>query len=361
MRVETHLPLGKVDPGIRAAEVALDLPSVGAQAALVEQLGFDGLVLTETKEDPFIVMAVGADHTERIRLTTAVAIAFPRSPTVTAMTAWTLARLSRGRFTLGLGTQVKGHIERRYGMRWSAPGPWIREYVDAVRAVWRTWQERVPLDFTGEHYRLSLMNPLFDPGPIEHPDIPVHLAAVRAGMARVAGQVADGVRPHPICTRAYLDEVLRPAVDEGARSRGRDPGSVEVVASPLIVTAPDAAALEAKVSDVRARISFYASTRTYRPVFAHHGWDEVTEELSALSRAQRWDAMEALITEEMVEAIAVVGTYHEIAERVWRRYAGVCSGAEFSLPVRGPEDHERLAEAVAAVRRGFAEVSGQRR
>ena len=139
MRVETHLPLGKVDPGTRAAEVRLDLGSVGADAALVERLGFDGLALTETKEDPFVVMALGADRTRRIRLTTAVAIAFPRSPTVTALTAWTLQRLSRGRFTLGLGTQVKGHIERRYGMRWSAPAPWMAEYVQAVRAVWRCW------------------------------------------------------------------------------------------------------------------------------------------------------------------------------------------------------------------------------
>ncbi|WP_214369497.1 TIGR03617 family F420-dependent LLM class oxidoreductase [Pseudonocardia sp. H11422] len=353
MRVETHLPLGKVDPGIRAAEISLDLTTVGAQAELVERLGFDGLVLTETKEDPFVVMAVGADRTERLRLTTAVAIAFPRSPTVTAMTAWTLARLSQGRFTLGLGTQVKGHIERRYGLRWSAPGPWIREYVDAVRAVWRTWQEGAPLDHRGEHYRLSLMNPLFDPGPIAHPDIPVHLAAVRPGMARIGGQVADGVGPHPICTRAYLDDVLRPAVDAGAASRGRSPEDVEVVASPLIVTAPNEAELAKKVSDVRARISFYASTRTYRPVFSHHGWDDVAEQLSRLSREQRWDEMEALVTDEMVHTIGVVGTYDEIAEQVWRRYQGICSAVEFSLPVHGPEDHERLAEAVRAVRQGF--------
>jgi probable F420-dependent oxidoreductase len=353
MRVETHLPLGKIDPGLRPAEMTVDLPSFGAQAALVERLGFDGLALTETKEDPFIALAVAAERTERIRLTTAVAIAFPRSPTAMAMTAWTMARLSRGRFVLGLGTQVKGHIERRYGMAWSAPGPWIREYVQAVRAVWRTWQEGVPLDHHGEHYDLTLMNPLFDPGPIEHPDVPVHLAAVRPAMARIGGEVADGVRPHPICTRAYLEDVLRPAVDRGALGAGRDPAAIEVVASPLIVTAPTAAELEKKVSDVRARISFYASTRTYRPVFSHHGWDEVAEELSTLSRAQRWDEMERLISDEMVQAIAVVGTYDEIAERVWRRYQGVCSAVEFSLPVAGPADHERLAEAVAAVQRGF--------
>ena len=353
MHVETQLPLGKVDPGIRAGEMPIDLSSYGRQAATVEKLGFDGLAVTETKEDPFVALAAAAERTERIRLTTAVAIAFPRSPTVTAMSAWSMSRLTGGRFVLGLGTQVKGHVERRYGMRWAAPGPWIREYVQAVRAVWRTWQEGVPLEHSGEHYRLSLMNPLFDPGPIGHPDIPVHLAAVRPAMAVIGGEVADGVRPHPICTRDYLEQVLRPAVDRGAAKAGRDPAAIEVVASPLIVTAPTAGELERKISDVRARISFYASTRTYRPVFDHHGWSDVADELSTLSRAQRWDDMEALVSDEMVHEIAVVGTYDEIAERVWRRYEGVCSGMEFSIPVRGPEDHERLADTVAAVRRGF--------
>ncbi|WP_214401829.1 TIGR03617 family F420-dependent LLM class oxidoreductase [Pseudonocardia lacus] len=353
MRVETQLPLGKVDPGLRPADTTVDMRTFGRQAELVERLGFDGLALTETKEDPIVALAVAAERTERIRLSTAVVIAFPRSPTAVALSAWTMSRLSGGRFTLGLGTQVKGHIERRYGVRWSAPGPWIKEYVQAVRAVWRTWQEGVPLDHHGEHYDLTLMNPLFDPGPIEHPDIPVHLAAVRPGMARIGGEVADGVRPHPICTRAYLEEVLRPAVDRGAAAAGRDPGAIEVVASPLIVTAPTERELEARVSDVRARISFYASTRTYRPVFAHHGWDDIAEELSTLSRAQRWAEMERLVSDEMVETIAVVGTHDRIAERVWRRYQGVCSAVEFSLPVNGPADEERMTAEVAAVRRGF--------
>ncbi len=357
MRVETQLPLGKVDPGIRAGEVRLDVTTVGEQALVAEELGYDGIALTETKDDPFVTLGLAAAATTRIGVVSAVAIAFPRSPTVTAMSAWTLARLSGGRFTLGLGTQVKGHIERRYGMAWSAPGPWIREYVQAVRAVWRSWQEGVPLEHHGEHYHLTLMNPLFDPGPIAHPEIPVQLAAVGSGMARIAGEVADGVRPHPICTRAYLQDVLRPAVDSGAAQAGRDPADVEVVASPLIVTAPTEAGLAAKVGDVRARISFYASTRTYRPVFAHHGWDDVAEQLSVLSRARRWDEMEALVTDEMVETIAVVGTHDEIAERVWRRYAGVCSAVEFSLPVADGAgrdgDLERAAAAVAALRRGW--------
>lgn len=340
MRVETHLPLGKVDPGIRETAKPLAVDRVPADAAQVEELGFDGLVLTETKEDPFVVMALAAATTRRIRLTTAVAIAFPRSPTVTAMTAWTLQRASQGRFVLGLGTQVKGHIERRYGMRWSAPGPWIEEYVRAVRAVWDTWQHGTPLDFRGEHYELTLMNPLFDPGPIDHPNIPIQLAAVNPHMARVGGRVADGVRPHPICTRRYLEEVLAPAIETGARESGRDASDIEVVASPLIVTGPDQASLEQRLSDVRARISFYASTRTYRPVFQLHGWDDVTDQLSRLSREERWEEMERLVSDEMLETIAVVGIYDDIAARVRDRYAGVCTGVEFSIPVETSEDAE---------------------
>lgn len=352
MKVETHLPLGKVDPGLRETERPVAVDGVPDDAAVVERIGFDGLVLTETKEDPFVVMAMAAATTDRIDLTTAVAIAFPRSPTVTAMTAWTLQRGSRGRFVLGLGTQVKGHIERRYGMTWSAPGPWIEEYVAAVRAVWATWQHGSDLDFHGHHYDLTLMNPLFDPGPIEWPDIPVQLAAVNAHMARVGGRVAEGVRPHPICTRRYLEEVLRPAIDAGCEDAGRRPGDVAVIASPLIVTGPDASTVEQRMSNVRARISFYASTRTYRAVFDTHGWGDIGEELSALSRRQEWDEMERHVTDEMVETIAVVGTYDEIANEVRDRYAGVCSGVEFSIPVKDPDDEAMLTEMVATIQAG---------
>jgi probable F420-dependent oxidoreductase len=349
VQVETHLPLGKVDPGIRETERPVDLPAVPADAALVERLGFDGLVLTETKEDPFVVMAMAATTTERIDLTTAVAIAFPRSPTVTAMTAWTLQRASRGRFRLGLGTQVKGHIERRYGVPWSAPGPWIEEYVDAVRAVWTCWQDRIPLDFHGDHYDLTLMNPLFDPGPIDHPFPPVHLAAVNEHMARIGGRVVDAVRPHPICTRRYLVEVLRPAVERGAAEAGREPDGVSMVASPLIVTAPTEAELADRVSAVRSRISFYASTRTYRAVFELHDWGDIGEQLSVLSRQQRWDEMERHVSDEMVHEIAVVATHDDLADAVTARYGGVCDRVEFSIPVHDADDEARLAEMVARI------------
>src|SRR5579884_3714920 len=182
MKIETQLPLGKIDPGLRAAATPLDLARIGEEARLAEALGYDGIVTEETKHDPFVVCALAAQATARIGLATGVAIAFPRSPAVTAMSAWTLQRLSGGRFTLGLGSQVKGHIERRFGMSWSAPGPWLREYVEALRAIWECWQNGSKLDFRGEHYKLNLMVPLFTPAPIAHPQIPVELAAVNPYM-----------------------------------------------------------------------------------------------------------------------------------------------------------------------------------
>ena len=349
MKVETHLPLGKVDPGLRATATRLDVADVPRAAHMVEELGFDGLVLTETKEDPYIVMALAAATTSRIDLTTAVAMAFPRSPTITAMTAWTLQRASGGRFILGLGTQVKGHIERRYGMTWSAPAPWLSDYIAAVRAVWDCWQNGTPLDFHSDHYDLTLMNPLFDPGPIDHPSIPVHVAAVNAGMARVAGRVADGLRPHPICTRKYLEDVLVPGIAHGAAQAARAAADVEVCASPLIVTAPDEGSLEQRISDVRARIAFYASTRTYRPVFDTHDWGDVAERLSALSRQQRWDEMEQFVTDEMVDTIAVVAPHDRLAEAVRVRYGGICSRVEFSIPVDSAESAGMLRDMVRTI------------
>src|SRR5271169_3471349 len=188
--LETLLPLGKVDPGLRAPEMPLDLHAIAAEARLVEEIGYDGLVVEETKHDPFILLALAAQTTRTLKLGTSVAIAFPRSPMVTALSAWTLQKLSHGRFTLGLGSQVKGNIERRYGMRWSAPGSWLRDYVGALLAIWECWQNGTKLDFESEHYKLSLMVPLFAPAPIEHPRIPVELASVNPYMCQVAGEVA---------------------------------------------------------------------------------------------------------------------------------------------------------------------------
>src|SRR5262245_48516115 len=342
MLLETLLPLGKVDPGLRAPEVALDLSSVGRNAKLLEEVGYDGMVVEETKDDPFVIMALAAQATTRLKLATSVAIAFPRSPTVTAMSAWTLQKLSAGRFTLGLGTQVKAHIERRFGMPASPAGPWIREYVQAVRAVWDCWQNGRKLDVQGPHYNINLMVPLFNPGPIEHPHIPIQLAAVNPVMSQVVGEVADGLRPHPVCTPSYIAEVMLPAVRARAARAGRSLADFQVCMKPLVATAATEQELRKKIVDVRARVSFYASTPQYRAAFAHHGLGELADRLKLLSRAQRWEEMPQHITDEVLHTYVTVGTYDEIADKLCERYGGVVTHCEFSIPVNGAADKERL-------------------
>ncbi|WP_422000794.1 TIGR03617 family F420-dependent LLM class oxidoreductase [Reyranella sp.] len=349
MLLETLLPLGKVDPGLRAPETPLDLATVGRDARLLEELGYDGLVVEETKDDPFILLALAAQATTRLRIGTSVAIAFPRSPAVTAMSAWTLQKLSHGRFTLGLGTQVKAHIERRFGLPWSPAGPWMREYVGAVRAVWDCWQTGAPLDVRGPHYTINLMVPLFNPGPIEHPRIPIQLAAVNAMMCQVAGEVADGLRPHPVCTPSYIAEVMLPAVRAGAARTGRPLDDFQVSMKPLVAAAATEAELAPKVRDVRARIAFYASTPQYRAAFAHHGLGELADRLKLLSRAQRWEEMPQHISDEVLHTYVTVGTYDEIAGKLCDRYGPVVTHCEFSIPVKDDADRDRLRGLAAAI------------
>ncbi|HEY7085847.1 MAG TPA: TIGR03617 family F420-dependent LLM class oxidoreductase [Hyphomicrobiaceae bacterium] len=349
MRLETLLPLGKLDPGLRAPELGLDLLAVGADARLLEELGYDGVVIEETKQDPYIVMALAAQSTRRLGIGTAIAMAFPRSPTITALSAWTLQKLSRGRFTLGLGPQVRAHIERRYGMAWSAPGPWMREYVAAVRAIWQRWQNNESLDFKGPHYTINLMPPLFDPGPIEHPDIPIHLAAVNTQMCQLAGEVADGVRPHPICSAEYIANVMIPEVRKGAAKARRSLAQFNICHKPLVATADTTAELAVRIKDVRARLAFYVSTPSYRPAVDYHGLGELARKLSLLARGQEWERMPDHIDDDVLETFAVVGTHAEIAEKLHRRFGEVVTSCEFSIAVKNQADKERLAQIVKDV------------
>lgn len=351
MRIETLLPLGKVDPGLREPAKPIDIGAVYDDAKVVEALGYDALMVEETKVDPYVVIALAAQATSRIKLGTAVAIAFARSPAVTAMAAWNLQRLSGGRFILGLGTQVKGHIERRFGLKWSAPGPWMREYVLALRAIWASWQTGDALDFNGEHYRMNLSVPLFNPGPVDHPRIPIHLAAVNEYMCQVAGEVADGVRPHPVCTAEYIEAVMLPALARGAAVAARGGEDYAVSIKPLIATAADEHTLAEKVRDVRARVSFYASTPAYRPAFAHHGLGELADQLKLLSKAQRWEEMPGHITDDVLERYAVVGLYDEIAGKLKARYGRLVSNVEFSIPVNTERERELLREMLQELRR----------
>ena len=350
MKIETLLPLGALDPGLRAAAVPVDLARLGEGARLAEALGYDGVVTEETKDDPFIVMALAAQATSRVGLATAVAVAFPRSPTVTALSAWSLQRLSRGRFTLGLGSQVKGHIERRYGMRWSAAGPWLRDYVGALRAVWDCWQNGTKLEFNSEHYQLSLMVPLFAPAPIDQPRIPIQLAAVNRYMCQVAGEVADGIRAQPVATPRYIAEVMLPAARKGATKAGRDLAGFAMCVTPLIATAPDRARLAERVRDVRARVAFYASTPAYLPAFETQGHGEVARQLQALSRAQRWEEMPGLVDDEMLDTYAVIAAHDELAAKLKARYGRVATDLQVALPISTAADQAVARELITELR-----------
>lgn len=352
MFVETVLPLGKADSGLKVADGAIDIRAVAADAALVERLGYDGLAVRDNKDDPYVVSTLALAATTRVSMATSVAIAFPRSPTVTAMTAWSLARLSGGRFILGLGSQVKGHIERRFGMKWHAPGPWMRDYVLAIRALWHAWQHEQPVSYRGAHYEITLNVPVFTPAPLDCPPPPIHLAGVNPYMCQVAGEVADALRTHPVCTASYIEQVMKPALRRGAEKAGRDPASIGIGVAPLVATGPDEATLMAKIKDIRGRIAFYGSTPAYAACFEHHGLDALAKELNRLSREQRWGDMAALVDDDVLDCFAVVGLHRDVVAKLRARYAAVATLIEFSIPVRGDDDAARLADMVGALRAG---------
>ena len=354
MRIYTELILGKTDPGLREPEKTYDITKATEHAALAESLGFDGIVATETKDDPFILLTLAAEATERIGLASSVAIAFPRAPYVTAMAAWSLQRLSRGRFTLGLGSQVKGHIVRRFGLEFSPMGPWMRDYVGAVRAIWDCWQNGTRLDYQSDRYNLNLVVPLFDPGPIDWPDIPIHLAGVNRYMCRIAGEMADGLRPHPMCTPKYINEVMLDAFADGAGRTGRDARPRCIAMKPLVATGPDDETLAKRTEDVRARVAFYASTPAYRPCFDIWGLGDLADRLSELSRAQRWDDMPGMVDDEMLNTFAVVGGYDEIADKLVERFSGTLDEVGFSIEVHDEDEAAMLKEMVGTVQSSSA-------
>ena len=350
MKSETMLPLGKVDPGLREPDTPLDVRTIAEGAALIEALGYDGLAVEECKDDPYQQLALASVNTTDLSLATSIAMAFPRSPTITAMSAWTLQKVSEGRLILGLGSQVRGHIRRRYGMDWTAPAPRMRDYILAMRAVWQCWQNREPLRHDGDHYKLDLMVPLFDPGPIEHPDIPVHISAINTNMCAVVGEVADGIRLHPVCSPKYIEEVMVPAVARGATRTQRDADVVEWCMKPLVATAPDQARLGVVAESVRARVGFYLATPAYKAAFEVHGWGDRVDQAAALSREQRWEEIPPLVHDEMLHTIATVGTYHEIATLLNKRFGHLIDRIEFSIPVNDPDDASLLSSMVKELR-----------
>jgi probable F420-dependent oxidoreductase len=334
----------------------LGIAGLAARARRIEALGFDAILSSETAgHDPFFPLLVAAEHTERVQLATGVAIAFPRAPMVVAQMAWDLQRFSKGRFTLGLGTQVKGHSERRYGVPWtSAPGPRLREYVACLRAIFESFQHpEAPRWFEGQHYRFALLPPVFCPEPIGEPRIPIHIAAVNPYMSRLAGEACDGVFAHPVCTPKYVRETMLRSVEEGARAAGRPLSDIEIVHAPIVVTGRNAAELEEAKKLHRRRVAFYASTRTYHPVFEAHGWKDVGERLHALSLRSRWDEMAALLPDEMPAQFATIAPLAELGEALRETWGGLLSTLYLptDLPLDTEDDRRCVRRVVEALQR----------
>jgi probable F420-dependent oxidoreductase len=294
------------------------LRTVPAIAKAAEEIGFDALWTQETQHDPFLPCALIADHTTRLNFGTAIAVSFARSPANIAYTAWDLAAQSNGRFILGLGTQVKAHIERRFGQPWpaSVTGK-LHEQIQVIRAFWDCWQNGTKLNYRGEYYKITLMSPFFNPGPIDYPNIPIYIAGVNAALAKLAGELCDGFHVHPFHSVKYLHEVILPAIEEGASKRGRERKDIHVTVTAFVATTPE------EMNFARAQLAFYASTPSYRAVMSIHGWTAVAEQLSAHAARGEWSDMPMLITDEILSEFCLITEEAKLAEDLKRRYTGI--------------------------------------
>ena len=349
MRVE----VGLMSHPFHEAPVWTGIDGLAAAARKVEELGFDGVLVPEAGgHDPFFPVLIAAEHTERVSLRTGIAVAFPRSPLVMAQMAWDLQRFSGGRFQLGLGTQVKGHNERRYAAPWTAPpGPRLREYVLCLKAMFQAFQNgEGPSQFSGEHYQFTLMPPFFNPGPIEHPHVPIYVAAVNKYISRLAGELCEGIFPHPICTPKYMHEVVIPAIETGARKAGRETSDIAILGSPMMVTGRDEAEIERKKPFLKQRLGFYAATRAYLPPLEMHGWRELGERLMSLSREGKWQEMVGLVSDEMLAEFAVVATFDELGPKLKERWGDIFSTVHLDLPPELWEDEAAVRNLVDALR-----------
>jgi probable F420-dependent oxidoreductase len=323
-----------------------DLKSIPAYARKVEALGFDCLWSSETQHDPYLPLAVAATVTERIKLGTAIAVAFPRSPMITAHIAWDLQKASDGRLLLGLGSQVKGHNERRFSVKFESPAPKLREIVLALRAIWDCWQNGTPLNFKGQFYRFDLMTPFFNPGPIEHPRIPVYISGVNEHMCRVAGEVCDGLHVHPFNSPTYLRESVHPWVEQGLQKAGRRREDFTYTTASFVVVGDTEEEIARNRLAVKQQIAFYGSTRTYEPVLAAHGWQDLIPHLHRKSVEGDWKGMADLITDEMLDTYAVTGTYETIGRLLRERYAGLLDRTALYQPYQPGLDDPRIPRLV---------------
>ena len=301
-----------------------DLRKVPAAAKAIEADGYDGIVTMENRHDPYLPLAVAAVETERVELVTGIAISFTRSPMVAANVSWDLNEASRGRFVLGLGTQIRAHNERRFSVPWSPPAPRMREYIQALRAIWNSWTTGERLNYRGEHYTFTLMTPNFVPETVGGlPQPRVTLAAVGPAMLKVAGEVADGVRLHPFCTRKYLEDTVLPRLDKGLAIQGRSRETFEITGGGFVVTGPDEAAVAKLREWVRYRVAFYGSTPAYWPVLEAHGLDDLGRELNAMTKEGRWDELAGRIPDDVLDLFAAIAPHDRLASVIEERFGGL--------------------------------------
>ena len=330
--------------------IPTDMTLIADKARQAERLGYDAISVGETAHNPFLPLVLVAEHTQRLHFGSSVAIAFPRVPHISANIAWDLSKYSGGRFILGLGTQVKGHNERRFSVPWAPPGPHLRDYINCMRAIWDSWQNGTKPSYEGEYYQYKLTSPFFNPGPIEHPDIPVIISAVNPFNARLAGEVADGIAIHGFSTFKYIREVLIPAVHEGARRAGKDVSKVHVRGGGFIVTARTEEEVRLAKERSRRQISFYASTRSYSNVMKIHGWADEAAQLHRMSIEGKWDDMVSLITDEMMEEFCVIGTWDELPSKMREKYAGINTQVTLPIDARTPDEEAQLREIIAELK-----------
>lgn len=348
LRVEATLFGPDTQQYAAQGQARITLREIGERAALLESMGFDGLTTAEAGHDAFLPIMAAAASTSRIAMGTNVAVSFPRSPMVTAQLAWDLQHFSGGRFNLGLGTQVKGHNERRYSTAWpSAPGPRMREYFLCLKAIFASFQNpSKPTFFEGEHYRFTLMPPFFNPGPIDHPHVPLYVAAVNPYMARLSGEICDGLRLHPIATFRYTRDVIKPAIAAGAAKAGRTLEDFNFVGAPFMALGRNEAEVAQAKEKLRKQISFYGSTRSYHSVFAHHGWDDVGAQLHRLSVAGKWAELPALITDDMLEEWAIIATYDKLADAIRAKAGELYRTITLVLVDEARREPDRMRDAV---------------
>jgi probable F420-dependent oxidoreductase len=326
-----------------AALPPVGLKDVPAIAKAAEEIGFDALWTQETQHDPFLPCALIAEHTTRLNFGTAIAVSFARSPANIAHTAWDLASQSNGRFILGLGTQVKAHIERRFGQPWpESPVKKLREQIQVIRAFWDCWQNGTKLNFRGEYYKITLMSPFFNPGPLLSPkgeglgvrSVPIYIAGVNTGLAKLAGELCEGFHVHPFHSVRYLREVILPAVEEGAAKERRKKEDASVSVTAFVATTSE------EINFARAQVSFYASTPSYRPVMDLHGWSGIAEKLSAHASRGEWGEMRMLITDEMLNEFCLVTEESTLADELKKRYDRIADRLTLYTPFVPGEKYE---------------------